>query len=67
MVFGMSRRAILIEVEGEGDLIRTAAIERFAPVLESDGRVGFRALVKSTGNTYVVAKGTIEIDQARGE
>jgi hypothetical protein len=57
----------LIEIDGKGKISRKASVERFAPVLEADGRIGFRALVKSTGNTYVVAKGAIQVDQADGK
>jgi hypothetical protein len=48
---------LLMIVEGEGGIERTAEVERFAPVLELDGRLGFRALVRGTGNVHVSASG----------
>ena len=57
----------LITISGKGKVASSATIEKFAPVLESDGRIGFRALVQSNGNRYVTAKGTVQVDQADGK
>lgn len=51
----------LINVDGRGPLLREAAVERFAPVLEPDGRVSFRAQLVNSGNVHVVADGSVEI------
>lgn len=53
----------LIAVDGDGKLTRTAKLERFAPVLERDGRIGFRALIRNEGNLHVVAQGAVAIGQ----
>jgi hypothetical protein len=53
----------LFTIAGSGKVSQQATIEKFAPVLEQDGRVGFRALVKSSGNRYITAKGTVQVDQ----
>ena len=56
----------LITVEGDGELERHAEIERFAPVLELDGRLGFRALVSNSGNIDWQATGKAIVDMANG-
>jgi hypothetical protein len=53
----------LFTITGSGKVSQKATIEKFAPVLESDGRIGFRALVQSSGNRYITAKGTVQVDQ----
>jgi len=52
---------VLLTVEGDGELIRAAEVTKFAPVLEADGRIGFRALVRNTGNVHLLPRGTIEV------
>lgn len=57
---------ILITVDGTGDPLVRAEVERFAAVLEPDGRVGFRAEVRNTGNTHVVLRGETVLTEADG-
>ncbi|MGH2559048.1 MAG: fimbrial biogenesis chaperone [Thermomicrobiales bacterium] len=57
----------LIAVDGEGKLTEEATLERFAPTLEPDGRIGFRALVRNEGNLHVVAQGAVEISDGDGD
>lgn len=57
----------LFTVTGTGPLTKTATLEKFAPVLEADGRVGFRALLRNSGNLYVVASGQVAVNQADGK
>jgi P pilus assembly chaperone PapD len=56
----------LFTIEGTGEVRAEATLDRFAPVLESDGRIGFAALVRSTGNVYIEAQGAVEIADASG-
>jgi hypothetical protein len=56
----------LITVEGEGKLERKAEIERFAPVIELDGRLGFRTLVHNAGNIDWQASGKAIVNKADG-
>lgn len=42
--------SVVITVDGKGKLSYTAEIERFAPVLEHDGRIGFQALFVTPGD-----------------
>lgn len=53
--------AILLVVDGEGDLTESAQLAGFGPVLEPDGRVGFRALLSNNGNVHLRPSGSIEI------
>lgn len=53
---------ILITVDGEGEATTAPVVERFAAVLESDGRTGFRAEIRNDGNTHAVLRGTLESD-----
>jgi len=57
---------LLITVDGSGEPVVSAEVERFAAVLEADGRVGFRAEVHNTGNTHVVLRGSTEVMTAHG-
>lgn len=57
----------LFTVKGKGEIKREASLSRFAPVLEPDGRLGFHALVRSSGNVYVNASGKVEISTAGGK
>jgi P pilus assembly chaperone PapD len=61
------RVPFLFTVQGAGDLTRSALIERFAPVLEVDGRIGFRALVRNNGNVHIQAQGNVEITNPGGQ
>jgi hypothetical protein len=60
------RVPFLFTVQGADDLTQRAVIERFAPVLEVDGRIGFRALVRSTGNVHIQTQGNVELTDTRG-
>jgi hypothetical protein len=57
----------LIAVEGEGDLVRGVTIEQFAPVIEPDGRIGFRALVVGAGNIHSSPAGTVTVTLENGD
>jgi|SRR5579884_945330 len=57
----------LFTVQGEGAIVQQASIERFAPMLESDGRLSFRMLVKNGGNVHVITQGKVEIADANGK
>jgi len=61
------RVPFLFTVQGAGDLTQRALIDRFAPVLEIDGRIGFRALVRSIGNVHIQAQGNVEMTDPRGQ
>ncbi|MCC6705319.1 MAG: hypothetical protein IT334_10615, partial [Thermomicrobiales bacterium] len=57
----------LITVDGEGNIARSARIERFAPVLETDGRIGFRAEIINDGNVHLIApRGEVVVQAADG-
>ena len=56
----------LINLDGRGPLRREAAVEWFAPVLEPNGLVSFRAQLVNRGNVHVVAGGSVEIDGTGG-
>ena len=45
----------LITVNGAGDLLRSARVTQFAPVVEADGRIGFRAELTNDGNVHLIA------------
>jgi hypothetical protein len=57
----------LFTIDGTGDLEESAEIERFEPIFEADGRVGFAAQLRSTGNVYIEAQGQIEIADVNGK
>ncbi|MGH2559700.1 MAG: hypothetical protein ACRDJH_11590 [Thermomicrobiales bacterium] len=59
--------AFLVVVEGDGEIERAVALERFAPTLEPDGRVGFRALVRNDGNVHARPTGAVAISDGTGE
>lgn len=50
----------------EGKLKRKAEIERFAPVLELDGRLGFRLQVANNGNIHWESAGKTFVKSANG-
>jgi hypothetical protein len=61
---GISARLLVpvwLAVEGKGDLTRVPTVERFAPVLEADGRIGFRAAVRNEGNVHTRVAGAVEV------
>jgi hypothetical protein len=44
--------AFLMTVDGKGKLKRQVKVDHFAPVLESDGRIGFQASLRNDGNIH---------------
>lgn len=57
----------MLTIEGDGKIDRTARIVRVAPVLESDGRIGFRMVVVNDGNVHMIAPGgRVEVTSAGG-
>jgi hypothetical protein len=58
--------AFLMTVEGEGELERSGEINRFAAVLEMDGRLGFRAELSDTGNIHWDANGMAFVKKEDG-
>lgn len=56
-IAGQLAVGLLITVDGDGDIVRAGRIGRFAPVLESDGRVGFRVELINEGNTHLIEPG----------
>lgn len=57
---------ILLVIEGEGDLVESAELVNFGPVLEADGRVSFQTLVHNSGNVHLRPQGTITITHEDG-
>lgn len=66
-VAGSVGAVFLFSIDGEGELNRHASLERFAPILEPDGRIGFRAEVLNDGNLYMQATGTVVVTSATGD
>jgi len=66
-VAGQLGVAFLITVRGDGELTEQASLPHFAPFFETDGRIGFRAVVESTGNVHADASGKVEIVDAAGK
>ena len=56
-IAGQVSVGVLVTVEGSGELVRAAEVAAFAPVLEADGRVGFRALLHNAGNVHLLPRG----------
>lgn len=52
---------VLLVVHGEGQLSRRPVLERYAPVIEADGRLGFRALVRNDGNVHALVSGVVSV------
>lgn len=52
---------VWIAVSGAEPITRLPVIERFAAVLEADGRLGYRALVHNDGNTHAFALATVSV------
>jgi hypothetical protein len=66
-IAGQLAVGFLITVEGEEPLERAAELGRFAPVLEGDGRIGFRAELVNTGNVHLIAPtGQVVVTTADG-
>jgi hypothetical protein len=57
----------LITVNGDGELDRAVAIDRFAPVLQPDGRIGFAAAIRNTGNIHSSPTGSVTVTLENGE
>ncbi|MGH2535364.1 MAG: hypothetical protein ACRDJW_24145 [Thermomicrobiales bacterium] len=66
-ITGKLGAAILIAVEGDGALASDVAIERFGPVLEPDGRIGFRAQLSNDGNLHALPAGRVEVKSVEGD
>jgi hypothetical protein len=64
---GKLRGVVLITIDGNGKLSYKAEIEKFAPVLEPDGRFGFFALVNNTGNIHFIPKGIVDLSTSNGK
>ncbi len=56
----------LVALDGRGRLLRGAAVDWFAPVLEPNGLVTFRAQLVNRGNIHFVADGFVEINGSDG-
>ncbi len=56
----------LITVEGRGPLALKGVVDRLLPVLEADGRLGFRALLLNRGNLHFQARGAVELSREDG-
>ena len=52
-ILGSIEVPIWLAIRGEGPLTRIPVLERFAPVLEPDGRLGARAVVRNDGNSHL--------------
>jgi len=48
-------------IEGEEPIVRSLQVTRLAPVLEPDGRLGFRAELLNDGNVHTSAAGLVEV------
>jgi hypothetical protein len=58
---------LLLTIEGGGAITREGRITQFAPVLEADGRIGFRMQVVNDGNTHLIApSGAVTVTLAGG-
>ncbi len=56
----------LVALDGRGRLLRGTAVDWFAPVLEPNGLVTFRAQLVNRGNIHFVADGFVEINGSYG-
>jgi hypothetical protein len=52
---------ILLAVRGDGPLTGDPGIERFAPLVEADGRLGFRAQIRNDGNVHTRVSGSVRV------
>jgi len=66
-VAGSLGAVFLFAIDGEGELNRHASLERFAPILEPDGRIAFRAEVLNDGNLYLQATGAVLVTNGADE
>jgi hypothetical protein len=66
-IAGKLGAAFLVIVEGKGKLDRKVELEHFAPFLEPDGRVGFRAQLRNDGNVHVLPKGAVGVADMDGK
>ncbi len=66
-VAGQVGVGVLVTVEGDGELTRAVEIAQFAPVLEVDGRIGFRTLLHNDGNVHLLPRGEIAVRPADGD
>jgi hypothetical protein len=58
---------LMLTVDGDGEILREGRIIQLAPVLEEDGRIGFRMRVMNEGNTHLIAPaGEVVISHADG-
>lgn len=58
---------LMLTIEGDGEIVRDGEITRFAPVLEADGRIGFRMEVLNNGNVHLIAPaGNVVVTYADG-
>jgi hypothetical protein len=53
-VSGSISNGIMITVDGDGDIVRSETIDHVAPIIEADGRIGFRAQVTNSGNVHLL-------------
>ena len=61
-VAGQLAVGFMITVDGRGEIEQSAAIGRFAAVLEQDGRIGFRVELINNGNVHLInPSGIIEV------
>lgn len=63
-VSGQIAVVVVFEIDGDEEIRREVSVDRFAPVLEQDGRVGFRGEVANEGNIHVPVTGTMELTMA---
>ena len=66
-VKGQLSVVVIFEVDAGGEPNRELNIERFAPTLEPDGRVGFRGEVTNAGNTQALVYGEMQVTPAGGD
>lgn len=58
---------VWIAVRGDGEITRIPVLERFAAVLERDGRLGVRALLRNDGNSHFFADARIALGAPDGD
>jgi hypothetical protein len=56
----------LIDVHGDGPLVRTAGIDQLVPVIMGDGGIGFASSLVNRGNVHVVAAGSVVVERLDG-
>lgn len=66
-IAGKLGAAFLVTVKGKGKLERAVGLEHFAPFLEPDGRIGFRALLRNDGNIHVRPAGAVAVADEAGK